>query len=494
MATTVDDVAPGLEPEDAPESREDRARGALRGGAIMAGASVAMRAASLVAQLILGRLLLDEEVGLFAVALSLTAVATALRSTIRPVLVETLTAGRSFDAIYRWVMWSVLLLSAAAVAASPIIASGFGEADALMPLLPLMFLSIPLQVLPAFGLARVNQSENYARLASLLTLGIIARQGGIIIAALAGMGVMSFVVGTFAGAVFELTLVRGQSGRYPSLFKRTHRLDASGAKALRWLPLATLALVFATSGDYPTAAAITTVGVVGQYFFAYQLTGALSQPFHLAVNSVLVPTFAKLKDADEVRQGFLRTARTITLIAGVPFGFFAVTAAPLAHFAWSGRWDSASPAIMLFAVAMPLRLVHPACLSILQGRGLWRSHAAMMWLAGLTLVGTAALGALRGTALSIALYTLIGHAIVTLVTAVWIARLTSTSAVKSLLAILEPWVLAMVGVGVAHLVEPLDSVTWTAMFTHAGIYAAVTLPLIGARFRRDLTQLASSIR
>lgn len=311
----------------------------MRGGLLVALASVVARGASFIAQLVLGRLLLPEDFGLFAIALTFTTLAAAANSVLRSFLVDGMKRGWDIEALYRLVVWTTLAVTVVFSALSPALAAPFDE-DGLVPVLLALNLTMPLQVLPALGMARLTHELRYRDLSRLWTISAVARQGVTVAAALAGMGAMSFVLGVVVGSASEWMIARRATGPSPSWFG-TLRLDQVQRQAgdLRVLPLSILVLALWINGDYAAAGLFETALVVGVYFFAYQLTTALTQPFTLAVSSVLLPRFHHDHHDQAEQDAFRLTMLLVPLLSGLPFGLLAVLAAPLTNLVWGGEWD-----------------------------------------------------------------------------------------------------------------------------------------------------------
>ena len=353
----------------------------MRGGLLVALASVVARGASFIAQLVLGRLLLPEDFGLFAIALTFTTLAAAANSVLRSFLVDGMKRGWDIEALYRLVVWTTLAVTVVFSALSPALAAPFDE-DGLVPVLLALNLTMPLQVLPALGMARLTHELRYRDLSRLWTISAVARQGVTVAAALAGMGAMSFVLGVVVGSASEWMIARRATGPSPSWFG-TLRLDQVQRQAgdLRVLPLSILVLALWINGDYAAAGLFETALVVGVYFFAYQLTTALTQPFTLAVSSVLLPRFHHDHHDQAEQDAFRLTMLLVPLLSGLPFGLLAVLAAPLTNLVWGGEWDPAIEAIIILGLVTPVKLLLSTSLSVLQARGDWKRYTHLLALA-----------------------------------------------------------------------------------------------------------------
>ena len=242
---------------------QDRGRHLVRGGLLVAAASVAARGASFLAQLVLGRLLLPEDFGLFAIALTFTTLAAAANSVVRSFLVDAMKRDLDLDAVYRLVVWVTLGVTVLFAAATPLLAMPFDE-PGLATILLALNLTMPLQVLPALGMARLTNELRFGDLSKLWMVSGVARQVATVAAALAGIGAMSFVMGVVVGSWLEWLMARRATGPSPSwlgkLDLRAVHLDAHG---LRVLPISIIVLALWINGDYASAGLFETAAVVG---------------------------------------------------------------------------------------------------------------------------------------------------------------------------------------------------------------------------------------
>ncbi len=465
----------------APAER-DRGRHLVRGGLLVAAASVAARGASFVAQLVLGRLLLPEDFGLFAIALTFTTLAAAANSVVRSFLVDAMKRELDLDAVYRLVVWTTVAVTVLFAAATPLLAKPFDE-PGLVPILFALNLTMPLQVLPALGMARLTNELRFGELSKLWMVSGVARQAATVAAALAGWGAMSFVVGVVVGSVLEWYSARRATGASPSwlgkIDVRALHLDAHG---LRVLPVSILVLALWINGDYASAGLFETAAVVGVYFFAYQLTTALTQPFTLAVSSVLLPRFRHDQDGEREQDAFGFAMLMVPLLSGLPFGLLAVLAAPLTHLVWGGEWNAAIEAIVILGLVTPVKLMLSTSLSVLQARGDWSGYTRLLAASATVAVGSAAVGGLIGGVRGLAGAMAVG----TVVMGVYgVARVGRTFGLSIRASIEDPmvcWSIWVLSVGLAALGAPLVHVGLGAAPTRLVIFLLASVPLVYALY------------
>jgi len=500
--TEPDRRATGQRP---PEPEQPRVTGlrqrVVSGGLIMSAVALLGRISSLAAQLILGRLLIEDDFGLYALALGWVAIAAAVRSIMRPVLIEALTnSPEEAEHLLRTVLYTLIGLAVAGVAAAPLISSSF-DRDGLTGLLIPMFLLMPLQLAPTMGLAKLSTSLDFGGVGRVEAVAALTRHGATIIAALAGLGPLSFAVGMFGAAVAEHGLVRRYLGAWPSyrppdLHAVRSRLSAwlAGTQTRRWIWLSAVALALGVSGDYLGASLFATTALVGVYFFAYQLTGALFDPMNVVATTVLVPAFANIDEQEARRNAYLTTLHSLTVV-GTLFFFGAIAfLGPVIHWLWDGKWDAAIPAVVAFAAYAPMRLTHPCTQNVARACGYWGLFVSDMILVGSITFVTAAVGARIGGLNTLVLWVIGGHLLVTLVSAYRLSRRLDASYVAVARTILQPWLVGLVALAVAdRFGGDLASVAWSDVPVRVLVIGLVLLAGVVVPARTMLIGLAQSL-
>ena len=473
----------------------------MRGGVLIAAVSVGNRLSSLVAQLFLGRLLFEEDFGLFAIALGLTSIGGALRSVLQPVLIGHLEDDSvAFGRAYRTVMFSIVAFSALGVAASGPIGGALDEPD-LQPLLIAMMVLIPLVVLPVFGHARMSHELRFGVVSKALTMGGFARHGVTVLCAFMGFGAFSFAFGVFASVLVELVALRPHTDIFvrPGLISIQTSVDVRGAVKRaaitadrRFIWLGAAALSFSTTGDYTAASIWASTAIIGLYYFAYTLTGSFHQPISLAANTVLVPAFVGLKNDQERGERFVETVELLCVLGGLLFGALAVTIVPLTDLMWAGKWNDAGPALLGFTLFAPIQALYPVNLAIERGCGYWALYFSDILLAGSATVVAAALGAWAGGLGTIVIAVVTVKVAITYVSLYRLSLRFGSSFVEIAWAVTRPWLLFMVALGIAHLVHPLNDPELRGSLLRLPVAALMGFTLLVVPYRSLLRGIIES--
>lgn len=114
--------------------------------------------------------------------------------------------------------------------------------------------------------------------------------------------------------------------------------------------------------------------VVGQFFFAFNLSTQIWQLLAQNLGSVLLPALAKLQE-DRPRQvaAFMRASRLLAFV-GVPLSLLlAVIAKPVILMVYGSKWLPAVPVLEILAVSMALSLPSSLAYTALQSQGRFRT-------------------------------------------------------------------------------------------------------------------------
>jgi O-antigen/teichoic acid export membrane protein len=474
----------------------------LRGGLIMSLAAVALRTSSFLAQLILGRLLVEEDFGIYALALSFVAIHASLRSVMRPVLIEALSKDPAeADYLHRCVVWGLGALALVGMALAVPVSEAF-DRPRLAPLLMLMLALMPFQLASIRGAATISHAMAFGNAGRLETAAGLLRHITTVIAAVAGLGPYSFVAGAAAAAATEVVMVRRYLGSWPSLRPpdwskvraRAAKFFESGATR-RWIWVSALALSLGSTGDYLGASITAPVAVVGVYFFAYQLTGALFAPMSLAAGTVLVPAFTRIEGQEARRDSYVETLWSLSVVGVLFFFSVASVAAPLTHLLWGGRWDEAAFAIVAFAAYGPIRLTHPVTLNVARACGYWSLFVSDMIATGVVVFTAAAIGAAIGGLQSLVLWVLCGHLALAVVVAVRLGWRLGLSWLSVMRVTLVPSLIGAGALAATHLIGP--SVTSPRLVDgviNGALMAVLLTATIVIPQRKLLTGLVTSVR
>ena len=324
----------------------------------MTGKTVAMKVTSLAGQVVLAWLLLEEDFGLYALALTVYGVGSLVHQAgVREVLIH---RQASFE---RWAtagFWLSLTLGTAAasliVGLAPIAARIYDE-PGLTPLLWILALGIPLKSLEVVPRTLLQNQLRFAPLALVGLVSNILEVLGAITLAFLGFGALSFVIPKPIVYLMQSGvtwgLARPHLRRGFEFRKWRHLVDHSVLS----LVAAFLAMAI-MQGDYILLGLLFPAQMVGIYYFAYRLSSQTLSVFNANMAQVLLPALSKYT-SDPSRQiaGFLSGLKTMALITVPVCLLQAALAEPVVGILFEERWAEAIPLIQILSVGMAFHAV-----------------------------------------------------------------------------------------------------------------------------------------
>jgi len=363
----------------------------------MFSANIVTRLVGLAGQIILGWLLVPEEFGVYALAVSLSAFITVLRSGgVAQVAVQ---KGQEFSANTRlYYRYALAFDFAAALLLSCLAIPFLLRLSAVGNILLGIAISLPLGTSASIYKAHLLVARRFREIAYITLFSSLIWQVSLIGFAASGLGASSFAIppllqATFENIAYRLSAKPTIEPRLDIQPTRTEYLQLF--RSARWIMASTAMLSLATTGDYFAVGMLTDAKVVGIYFFAFQLIAAISTPINSAFETVLPVTFTKLNE-NQGRQmeACLKVIRTI-LITSIPLSIMIMMVAPaVMHPVWQGKWDAAIPSAQILALCIPAWLVTSSIRALLEARGWWRYRFVLLAIYGVGGMSTAALGTL----------------------------------------------------------------------------------------------------
>lgn len=366
--------------------------------------AVASKFASLGAQLVLGWVLSTEDFALYAIAISWSTIALALRNAgTQRFLIQ---KGNSYDEfasvcfkialLFNGIGFVLLALAAPAL-------SRLYDNQSLNAIIWVIALSLPLNTASLIFQAKLSSEMKFQKLTRINIWSALLRHGSIVAFALMGLGPISFVLPLILIAVFETVAGWYVVGAWPPNRRLTWQAMRGVLKDSRWIMLTSLAGILVMNGDYLAISLLQTKETLGIYYFGFQLSFSLAALFTNGVEAVMMPAFSSFhNDLERQKVAFFKAARALMLGATLACFALVLTATPLVHGLWGGRWDSAIPVVQLLALSLPIKLVVPLCRSLLEGRGEWKFVSTLLLADGIGTIIAGGVGAWLGGLMTIA--------------------------------------------------------------------------------------------
>ena len=378
----------------------------MRGFVWQTGATVAMKVVAILSNLVLALVLLPDDFGAAALAISTTFIGSTLANAgIGDVLIQRQAR------LHLWInpgFWMSMCCGVAGAVITlllaPVASLLYGD-PRLLGLVAVIAVGIPLQNFAAFPDA-VLLSHLRFRLVATFTLLVAVLQTALTLAfAWLGFGAYSFVLPP-ALAALGVGVVKWRLAaprvRWRLETRRWRYLvgDSSAVFGVR------LISNFLGQADYMILGLTSSKAVVGNYYFAYNLAAQLGRLAIGNFNSVLYPTLSRLQDHPERQvDATFRTAGMIATFC-IPLGFMqAAASGPAEQLLFGGKWAEAVPVMQILSVGVALTSPGWVAESFLRSLGEFKLYlrfvatATPIIVAGLVI--GAWFGAAAGTAMAI---------------------------------------------------------------------------------------------
>ncbi|WP_041363705.1 oligosaccharide flippase family protein [Methylomonas methanica] len=369
--------------------------------------TIVSKVASFLSLIVLGWYLSSDEFALYALAYSSASIFIAIRNGgIQQILIQR--GAKSFSKLngyfFKYSLWFNFVGMALLISFTTVISKIY-ENDKLIEIISIIALSLPLSSFSMLCRAKLSIDHEFSKLAKLDSYSTLLRHGSASIFAIFGFGVYSFVIPFILSSALEIALGYYFSNKfYISKLKLTKRKFFSIYSSAKWLILASLATAFVLQGDYLVIGYFEDKLIVGMYFFGFQLTMAIAVVINSGLQSVIMPIFSKL-NTDKKRQinAFQKSFRIYSLLVVLITGVFVVTAEPLIHFLWKGKWDQAIYVTQVISFSMMTRLLIPLARSLLEARKEWKMTFKLLLVDAIGILLSASVGVYLGGLIEISL-------------------------------------------------------------------------------------------
>ncbi len=339
-----------------------------------------------ITQLVLGWLLVPEEFGLYAIAVSIGAFIGMMRNGgVEQVLIQ---KGERFSELsptaFNYSLGFNLLAMFILASMAGSIASVYDD-ERLFYMLLIMSVVLPLGTPAVLYRAKLSVGRQYKELALQKTIAASVRQLMIVVLALNGFGVYSFVI----PMVIEVIVEAFVGWYYTRWFPLFQRLKTNYIKELfvscKWLMLASVMLALATTGDFFLLGLVLPKDLLGVYFFGLQLVVSVATIFSTSIQGVVMPALvSKAEHSADFSRMYTDVVSKIFFITLPVSVALSMLAAPAIHYLWAGRWDDAIPVAQVFFLGMPFWLLVFVGRSALEALGLWKKRLAYLAFYGLS--------------------------------------------------------------------------------------------------------------
>jgi O-antigen/teichoic acid export membrane protein len=473
-------------PEEATRVGESSLRHTfVRGVMWTSAATIFGKVASFASQFLLGRIFTEDIYGLFAMAITAATIGEVFANGgIKTVVVA---RAAEYPRIARTA--SVVAQGVSSVAALLIVLTSpfwayvyFGQ-PTVMWLLIIIAASLLIGSMATVYRAKLDSDLRVKPIALIESVAAGLRHSLVVVFAYMGLKEYSFVIPIVLMSAWYAISSRIFAGAMPkSKFDRSLAWDL--LRQGKWVVITGIGATIIARGDYFVGGGFAKfhpewIGILGLYFFGYQLTHSLFGPFNIGLQSIMQPGFAKLKGNLQHQASTYFTVIRMTVFVAVPITIAGALIAPLLiHCLWpDGKWDRTIPVVQLLALTESVRQLHFISVAVLSARERFRSAATITIIDGVLTMVAALIGCLVGQhtsvggLLSLTIAIAIQRTVMSLIEAAVVYRMIGGKARHVLMVSLCPLVPAvLVAAGVYYGIHHIRS-TPMALYSTAALAA-----------------------
>ena len=428
-----------------PGSHPGLSRAVTHGSFWMMLSAAIQRGASFGAQIVLGWLLTERDFGIFALAMSIAALAGALRDGgVRQLLIQQQV---HYDRLLGPMFWMALafntLTGVALATMAPTLAWALDE-PTLVGLVVILALAQPLGTPSAILTARLAIDLRFREAGRIAAVSSLVRYLGTIGLAAAGFGPLSFVLPLPVLSIIEGGMAYAYTREKPWSRSAKPRTWPRMLGDARWIFVGTFGTAAVNLGAALTIKPFVSTAVVGVYFFAFQVIVQVGMLLSANILQVLFPAFARINDdPTRLSAAASRALRQLMLIATPMCLGLAATFGPLELLIWHGKWKPAADAVRAIALLYPAVIASAVPLALQQAGGRFRSSGLTLMAMGVASLGGSMVGAMvAGTAVGIAIFTSVATGAVSIAVTWATMRRTGVSGTAILAAVVPAWLIS----------------------------------------------------
>lgn len=366
----------------------------------------------LLTNIVLARLLTPHDFGLVAIATVVTALLQQLKDlgTGSAIVQAKRVDHRLLNAVfYLNAGLGLVLAGGLALLAGPI-AIALGARDATGVLLALCLATF-LSSIGQIHHALLRHNLQYRAVAVVGAASAISTTVVAVVLALLGFGVWALVIGTIMGALLDTVLVWRLDRWRPT----RPTTDFGAIRPVLGYSISLFLTNLVTYGLTQGTTVIVSRGLgtvpLGQFSFAQRTISAPAGSVTTVAIEVMFPAFSRLQDNDAaIRDGYLRSSRSIALVTFPAMAGLAALAVPLVQVVLGARWIGVVPLVWVLAPVGALQSVTATYSELLMAKGRTDLNFRFSLVSGLVILSAEAVGlrwGLVGVAVGYALATLV---------------------------------------------------------------------------------------
>lgn len=356
-----------------------------RGMSFMVLVSLFGKVLSFIAVVVLGKLLTEDDFGLYAIAFGLAGVIQILRDGgLRQIAIQR--GPRGFARLagpVGWLSFACNTLAGLILAAiAPIAVIVYDEPKLLGIILTLAAVA-PMVTFGSMSKARLEVELRHGAVARINTWNNITRYAAQMFFAGLGFGAYAFVIPSVLVAIVDgllgFAFTRTTFVKEPLRIRVWRPLLAR----MRWTIAGTFGNAAFNRADYVILGYFLGSIIIGLYFFAFQIAMQINTILAFNLQKVLFPTLTRFANEPERhRDAALRAMRSLALLSSAAGVGLACVFPSMNRLIWGDKWAFATVATQLLALAFPMRVPLSIHDSVALSKGQFKRWAIFLWYQG----------------------------------------------------------------------------------------------------------------
>ncbi len=340
----------------------------------MASGTMVSRIGSALTQFLLALLLFKEDFGVYAITFSAFSVFDALRCGGADIFL-TQKGMDEFKIISPPAFWFALIfnivIAGFLATAAPIAASIYNDSR-IITLLLILAISVPLRTPSTILLTKLSIDLRFKSLSMVLVASSLTRFMSWIILAWFGFGPFSFVIPIPFIAIFESVLAYNLTKEKPWMYGMQFKYWKNILKETKWILFNNVSNVLFQNGDYMILGLFMPKGIVGVYYFAYELVAQIGVLLANNIFKVLFPSLVSIRhqSIDKQKRLMLQALKVMMFASPLLSMMIAINIPQISQLTgWQERFPGINFVVQSLALFFALRVLHIFTRSALMSLG-----------------------------------------------------------------------------------------------------------------------------
>lgn len=324
----------------------------IKGGFYLTIVNVLSQVLAIVVNIVLARLLLPEDFGLVALAMTFIGFITLFTNMGfgSSIIHERKTTQNQLSSIY-WLNYGLSLVSFIIIIASAQFAANFYEEQKLASIVYVASLSILINPIFIVHYKLLERDLEFRTISQINLVSVLIGSFSAILGAYFGLGVYSLILQTLMAVVVRLFLVLIRKKWKPNFY-----FNFKEIRQMVWYSMkfkaSDMAMYFERNVDYLILGKFFTSVILGYYAFAYNIMYTPVKRISYIFSDILFPSFSSIKnDKVKILKGYYKSLRLIGMVSIPIMTIIAFNAEVIIHTIFGQKWDAAIPIVQILCFA-----------------------------------------------------------------------------------------------------------------------------------------------